>query len=73
KPLKYPGLFQGAPVTVITKIDLVPHLDFDLERCRQSVLAVRPDARILEVSARTGHGMDTWLGYLEELAGVGAG
>jgi hydrogenase nickel incorporation protein HypB len=68
KPLKYPGLFCDAPVTVMTKTDLVPHLDYDLERCRQSVRAVRPDARIIEVSARTGQGMDAWLEYLRALA-----
>jgi hydrogenase nickel incorporation protein HypB len=73
KPLKYPGLFHDAPVTVITKLDLVPHLDFDLERCREAVRAVRPEARIMEVSALTGQGMDDWLDFLEELATSGAG
>jgi hydrogenase nickel incorporation protein HypB len=68
KPLKYPGIFRDAPVCVITKIDLIPHLDFDLELCRESVFAVRPDARIIELSARTGQGMEEWLDYLEALA-----
>ena len=58
KPLKYPVLFHDSPVCVITKIDLLPHLDTDIEKCRQSIRAVRPDAKIFEVSAKTGEGMD---------------
>jgi hydrogenase nickel incorporation protein HypB len=65
KPLKYPGLFCDASVTVITKIDLLPHLDFDLERCRAAVRDVRSDARIIELSARTGQGMSEWVGFLD--------
>ena len=68
KPLKYPGLFRDAPVTVITKIDLVPHLEIDLTRCRDAIRAVRPDALIIELSARTGEGMTTWLDTLDALA-----
>jgi hydrogenase nickel incorporation protein HypB len=67
KPLKYPVLFHDAPVTVITKIDLVPHLEWSRTACVEAIRTVRPDARILEVSARTGEGMEGWLALLEGL------
>ncbi len=67
KPLKYPVLFSDAPVCVITKTDLLPHLDVDIQKCRDSVRAVRPDAVIFEVSAKTGEGMDAWIDYLSGL------
>jgi hydrogenase nickel incorporation protein HypB len=67
KPLKYPVLFHDAPVCVITKTDLLPHLEFDMARCREAVRSVRPDVRLFEVSARTGDGMAAWLDYLKGL------
>lgn len=67
KPLKYPVLFHDAQLTVLTKLDLVPHLDISLEKIRESVRTVRPSAEILEVSAKTGQGMDGWIAYLENL------
>jgi hydrogenase nickel incorporation protein HypB len=69
KPLKYPVLFHDAPVCVITKTDLLPHLEFDMARCREAIRAVRPDVTLFELSARTGDGMAAWLRYLEQLAG----
>lgn len=72
KPLKYPVLFHDAPLVVITKIDLVPHLDWDRARCHAAIRAVRPDARIVEVSAKTGEGMEAWLAALQETAEIGA-
>jgi hydrogenase nickel incorporation protein HypB len=67
KPLKYPVLFHGAPVTVVTKIDLLPHLQCDMPKLRGAVQAVRHDARIIELSADTGAGMAEWLDYLMAL------
>jgi len=64
KPIKYPVLFHDSPVCVVTKIDLLPHLDIDMEKLRQSITAVRPDAKIFEVSAKTGEGMNAWIDYL---------
>jgi hydrogenase nickel incorporation protein HypB len=69
KPLKYPALFHDAPVCVLTKVDLLPHLDFDLDSCRRAVRSVRPDAVLFELSARTGVGMKAWVEYLHQLAG----
>ncbi len=67
KPLKYPVIFHDAPVSVVTKIDLLEHLDVDLDTCRESIRKVRPDAKIVELSAKTGAGMPDWLDYLESL------
>ncbi len=68
KPIKYPVLFARSPVVVLTKMDLLPHLDFDMARCRKNIRTVRPDAKIFELSARTGEGMESWTDYLFELA-----
>jgi hydrogenase nickel incorporation protein HypB len=64
KPFKYPAIFAGSAVTVITKIDLLPHVPFDVDAVRRQVLTLRPDAAILLTSARTGEGIDTWIDLL---------
>lgn len=65
KPFKYPAIFSKASVTVLTKVDLLPHVDFDVAAVRQQVATLNPAARFLELSARTGDGMDSWCGLLE--------
>lgn len=67
KPVKYPVIFSNASVAVITKIDLVPHLDWDIKKCRKNIREINPGMFIFELSARTGEGMDIWLGYLQKL------
>lgn len=67
KPVKYPALFSQAPVTVLTKLDLVPHLDWDIKQCRAYLRKVHPGAFVFELSARTGQGMDAWIEYLVSL------
>jgi hydrogenase nickel incorporation protein HypB len=69
KPLKYPVMFKTADLVLVTKVDLVPHLDVDLAKIRDSIARVMPAAKVLEVSARTGQGMDEWRGWLEGLRG----
>ena len=64
KPLKYPGLFNTADVAVITKIDLAEACDFDRDLARANIEAVRPGMRVFETSAKTGTGMDEWMGWL---------
>jgi hydrogenase nickel incorporation protein HypB len=64
KPLKYPNLFQAADLMLISKIDLLPHLDFDLEACLAAARRVNPDIEVLTLSARTGTGMAAWLDWL---------
>ena len=68
KPVKYPTLFSTAPVAVLTKMDLVPHLDWNAAACRAALRQVRPGVFIFELSAKTGLGMEAWLDYLVKLA-----
>jgi len=64
KPLKYPDMFAAASLMVVNKIDLLPHLDFDVERCIENARRVNPSIDVVRVSARTGEGMDAWLDWL---------
>jgi hydrogenase nickel incorporation protein HypB len=65
KPLKYSGMFAAADLMVVTKTDLLPHLDFDLDRLIENARRVHPDIAVLKVSAKSGDGMDRWLQWLE--------
>jgi len=65
KPLKYPQMFHAADVMLLNKIDLLPHLDFDLERCLEMARRVSPGITIFQISAKTGVGMDDWYGWLK--------
>ena len=67
KPLKYPVLFLQASLVLITKIDLLPLLEWNREACQQAIRKVNPAAQILELSAKTGAGLEPWLGYLKDL------
>lgn len=69
KPVKYPVLFTGCRVVVLTKIDLIPHLDWDLAKCRRYLQQINPGVYTFELSAKTGEGLDAWCGYLERVAG----
>ena len=69
KPLKYPTIFNGADLALITKIDLADAVGFEREEALRNLREVRPGIEILETSARTGEGMEAWLGRLRELAG----
>ena len=64
KPLKYPDLFAAAQLIVLNKIDLLPHLDFDVAQCVDCARRVNPEVELLLLSARTGVGMDAWLDWL---------
>jgi hydrogenase nickel incorporation protein HypB len=66
KPFKYPAMFHRADLMLLNKIDLLPHLDFDLEQCKAFALRVNPQIRIFEVSARTGQGMEAWYAWLQQ-------
>jgi len=67
KPIKYPRIFSDAKAIVITKTDLIPHLDWDLEVCRSHIRGINPSARLCELSAKTGAGMNEWIAYLSGL------
>ncbi len=60
KPLKYPLMFRTCELVVINKIDLLPHVDFSIERFLENLDQVNPSAETLRVSARTGEGVDPW-------------
>ena len=67
KPLKYPLMFRTCELVVINKIDLLPHLDFDLDRLLYNLEAVNPAVRHMLVSARTGDGVEDFRQWLLEL------
>lgn len=66
KPAKYPLAFRDAAGVVISKIDLLPYVDFDLVEVRRLIAGLNPDAAVFELSARTGKGMDDWLAWLQQ-------
>lgn len=65
KPLKYPVMFRAVELVLVNKIDLLPHLDYDLAAFEANVTAVNPQARILRVSARRGTGLPDWFQWLD--------
>ena len=64
KPLKYPTIFNTADVCVITKMDLAGAVDFDLIAARENIQAVRPGMRTMELSVKSGLGVDAYLQFL---------
>ena len=67
KPLKYPTIFNGADLALITKVDLAEAAGFQREEALNNLQEVRPEIEVLETSARTGQGMAAWLDRLREL------
>jgi hydrogenase nickel incorporation protein HypB len=67
KPLKYPVMFKAADLVLVAKRDLLPHLDVDLAKLHDALARVMPRPAVIEVSARTGEGIDRWIRWLEEL------
>jgi hydrogenase nickel incorporation protein HypB len=68
KPLKYPHMFRASRLMLLNKIDLLPHLRFDVERCIAYARQVNPSIEVLQVSAETGAGMKAWYAWLEAAA-----
>jgi hydrogenase nickel incorporation protein HypB len=64
KPAKYPQMFAISQVMVVNKIDLLPYVDYDLQKVRKQALAINPNLRIFEVSCRTGEGLAAWCDWL---------
>jgi len=64
KPIKYPDMFHAADLLLVNKIDLLPHLDFDVDAAIAFAHRVRPGLEVLRVSARTGEGFDAWIEWL---------
>ncbi len=66
KPLKYPQMFQAAELMIINKTDLLPHLRFDVAKCRDFALQVNPKLTILELSCHSGEGIESWYAWLRD-------
>ncbi|MBU6229148.1 MAG: hydrogenase nickel incorporation protein HypB [Cyanobacteria bacterium REEB459] len=64
KPLKYPYMFQASSLLLINKIDLLPYVDFDLDRCQAYARMVNPAIQVMALSAVTGEGLDNWYTWL---------
>jgi hydrogenase nickel incorporation protein HypB len=64
KPLKYPEMIRTSQLLLISKVDLLPHLDFDVEALIANARAINPCIKAVKVSARTGEGMDEWLAFI---------
>ena len=67
KPLKYPLMFRACELVLVNKVDLLPHLDFDLDKFLYNLDAVNPGVERMLVSARTGQGLDAWRDWLTRL------
>lgn len=65
KPLKYPHMFQASDLMLLNKIDLLPHLDFDVKACLAYAKQVNPNIEIIQLSAKTGEGMADWYTWLD--------
>ena len=65
KPLKYPVMFRSVDLVLVNKIDLVPHLDIDVALLERHIATVNPSATVMEMSARTGAGIDAWYAWIE--------
>jgi len=73
KPLKYPLMFRTCDLVLVNKLDLMPHLEVDLERFLHNLDAVHPDVERMLVSARTGEGIDAWRTWLSERVAARSG
>ncbi|QBD82543.1 hydrogenase accessory protein HypB [Ktedonosporobacter rubrisoli] len=68
KPAKYPHMFATSQVMVVNKLDLLPYVDYDLEKVRREALAINPRLQIFELSCRTGEGLAAWCTWLTAFA-----
>ena len=66
KPLKYPDMFHAADLMILNKIDLLPYLSFDVDKCIDFARRVKPDIRVLKVSATSGEGLADWYAWIED-------
>jgi hydrogenase nickel incorporation protein HypB len=64
KPIKYPLIFVDADAVIINKMDLLPHVDFDITAFRGSVSGLNPDAEVFQISCKTGQGIEQWCSWI---------
>ena len=67
KPLKYPYMFHVADVILINKIDLLPYVDFDVEKCINYARQINPEVQVFQMSAKTNEGLNDWCQWIEKL------
>ncbi len=65
KPEKYPVMFRSAELMLITKIDLLPYMDFDIDRAIKSARSVNPKLDVIKLSSKTGEGFDMWIEFIK--------
>jgi len=66
KPTKYPLMFTRSDLVIISKTDLLPYVSFDISQVRDAIRKLKPEMPVVELSARTGQGLDQWVSWLEE-------
>ena len=65
KPIKYPDIFAGADLMLLNKLDLLPHLSFNLEQCIEYARRINPRIQVIALSAQSGEGCDAWYQWLQ--------
>ncbi|MHC5825082.1 MAG: hydrogenase nickel incorporation protein HypB, partial [Nostoc sp.] len=65
-PLKYPHIFRASDIMILTKIDLLPYVDFNVQKCIEYAVQVNPKIQIFQVSATTGAGLENWYKWITE-------
>lgn len=66
KPIKYPTMFQSSDICIINKTDLLPYVDFDVDKAKEYAMQVNHHLKFFELSVKTGEGMDQWYEWLKE-------
>ena len=66
KPEKYPLIFKSSDLVIITKIDLLPYFDFDLEKVKEQIKKINPQTNIIALSSKTGEGFEKWIEFIEK-------
>ena len=65
KPIKYPDMFAAADIMILTKTDLLPYLNFDVDACIEYAHRVNPDLKIFQLSSTNGEGLDEWYDWIK--------
>lgn len=71
KPLKYPNMFSSSDTCIINKIDLLPYVDFDMDKVKEYALRVNPRLEFIDLSVKTGEGMEAWYSWLKRIHSEG--
>ena len=66
KPLKYPLIFKQASAVILNKVDLLPYTSFDMQSAMKDIMSISPETALLQVSCRTGEGLDHWYDWLKK-------